>query len=163
MRKKRSAVFTLTLLAAFVLVATTQAAEKYKGYMKGEIFITAQELSQLMQAKDPKLVVIAVASKTEYYSGHIPGSFHIWRPDYEADPKTQGGVTDNLLQPEGFTKLMQGIGVDPDSKVVVYDHKYDATRIWWAFYYYGKTDARILDGGIGAWKKAGFGADLVAG
>ncbi len=163
MRKKSLAFFMLIMLAGFVLSAAADAAEKHKGYARGEIFITAQELNQLMQAKDPKLVVIAVASKTEYYSGHIPGSFHLWRPDYEADPKTQGGVTDNLIEPEGYTGLMQKIGVDPDSKVVVYDHKYDATRLWWAFYYYGKTDVRILDGGIKAWTRAGYATDLVAG
>ena len=163
MIRKGAVVLTLVLLVGFVLTSAVLAAEKYKGYARGEIFITAQDLNQLMQAKDPKLVIIAVASKTEYYSGHIPGAFHIWRPDYEADPKTQGGVTDNLIQPEGFTKLMQGLGVDPDSKVVVYDHKYDATRIWWAFYYYGKTDVRILDGGMAAWKKAGYTTDLVTG
>ena len=56
MRKMSLAVFTLPLLAAFVLVATTQAAEKHKGYVRGEIFITAQELNPLVQAKDPKLV-----------------------------------------------------------------------------------------------------------
>lgn len=162
MSRKTSIVFTLIVLVSFLLTGMSMAAEKYKGYTRGEIFITAQELNQLMQAKDPKLVVIAVASKTEYYSGHIPGSFHLWRPDYEADPKTQGGVTDNLLQPEGYTKLMQGLGIDPDSKVVVYDHKYDATRLWWAFYYYGKTDVRVLDGGIKAWKNAGLSTDLVA-
>lgn len=161
--RKRAIIVISVLLVSIALVAAVQAAEKYKGYSRGEIFITAQEVNQLMQAKDPKLVVIAVASKTEYYSGHIPGAFHIWRPDYEADPKTQGGVTDNLIQPEGFTKLIQGLGVDPDSKVVVYDHKYDATRIWWAFYYYGKTDVRILDGGMAAWKKAGYTTDLVTG
>ena len=163
MRKRASFVFTLVLLVGFILTGIVFAADKYKGYPKGEIFITAQDLNQLLQAKDPKLVIIAVASKTEYYSGHIPGAFHIWRPDYEADPKTQGGVTDNLIQPEGFSKLMQGLGVDPDSKVVVYDHKYDATRIWWAFYYYGKTDVRILDGGMAGWKKAGYATDLIAG
>lgn len=163
MGKKILILIIFTLLVSLDPAVAAQAAEKYKGYIRGEIFITAQELNQLIQAKDPKLVVIAVASKTEYYSGHIPGSFHIWRPDYEADPKTQGGVTDNLIQPEGFSKLMQGFGVNPESKVVVYDHKYDATRIWWAFYYYGKTNVRILDGGIGAWRKAGCGADLVAG
>jgi thiosulfate/3-mercaptopyruvate sulfurtransferase len=161
MQKKLFMLILLILLAGFVLSSAADAAEKYKGYARGEIFITAQELNQLMQAKDPKLVVIAVASKTEYYSGHIPGSFHLWRPDYEADPKTQGGVTDNLIEPEGYTRLMQKIGVDPDSKVVVYDHKYDATRLWWAFYYYGKTDVRILDGGIKAWTRAGYATDLV--
>ncbi len=155
-------VFALALMTNFA--AAAHAAEKYKGYPKGsEVFITAEELNQLMQAKDPKLVIIAVASKVEYYSGHIPGSFHIWRPDYEADPKTQGGVTDNLIEPEGFTKLMQKIGVDPDSKVVVYDHKYDATRMWWAFFYYGKSNVRVLDGGIKAWTRAGYSTDIVAG
>jgi len=163
MRKKSLAVFILILLASLVLVVSTQAAEKHKGYARGEIFITAQELNQLLQAKDPKLVVIAVAGKKDYYSGHIPGSFHLWRPDYEADSKTQGGVTDNIIEPEGFAKLMQNIGVDPDSKVVVYDHKYDATRLWWAFHYYGKTDVRILDGGIKAWTRAGFPTDMVTG
>jgi thiosulfate/3-mercaptopyruvate sulfurtransferase len=163
MRKMSLAVLTLPLLAALVWVATIQAADKHKGYARGEIFITAQELNQVIQAKDPKLVVIAVASKTEYYSGHIPGSFNLWRPDYEADSKTQGAVTDNLIEPEGYTMLMQKIGVDPDSKVVVYDHKYDATRLWWAFYYYGKNDVRILDGGIKAWTRAGFPTDMVAG
>jgi thiosulfate/3-mercaptopyruvate sulfurtransferase len=154
---------TVILLLSLTLAVSVQAAEKYKGYARGEMFVTAQELNQLMQAKDPKLVVIAVASKTEYYSGHIPGAFHIWRPDYEAPPETQGGVTDNLVDAKGFTRLMQGLGVDADSRVVVYDHKYDATRIWWGFFYYGKTDVRILDGGIKAWTKAGYKTDLLAG
>ena len=163
MRKRSIVLLTLVLLVSLTLAISVQAAEKYKGYTRGEMFITAQELNQMMQAKDPKLVVIAVASKTEYYSGHIPGAFHIWRPDYEAPPETQGGVTDNLVDAKGFTELMKGLGVDADSKVVVYDHKYDATRIWWAFFYYGKTDVRILDGGIKAWTKAGYKTDLVTG
>lgn len=162
MQKRHFTAILLILLAGFVLSAAADAAEKYKDYARGEMFITAQELNQLMEAKDPKLVIIAVAKKTHYFSGHIPGSFHLWRPDYEADAKTQRGVTDNIIGPEGYTKLMQGLGVSPDSKVVVYDHKYDATRLWWAFYYYGKTDVRILDGGIKAWKKAGYSTDLVA-
>jgi thiosulfate/3-mercaptopyruvate sulfurtransferase len=150
------------VLGGFVLAGVAHGSS-YKGYVRGEIFITAEEVNKLIQEKDPKLVVIAVASKTEYYSGHIPGSFHVWRPDYEADPKTQGGVTDDLIEPEGFTRLMQKIGVASDSKVVVYDHKYDATRMWWAFFYYGKTDVRILDGGIKAWTRSGYGTDMVTG
>lgn len=151
------------LLVSVILVTAVQAAEKYKGYARGEAFITAQELNQLIKAKDQKLVVIAVASKPDYLSGHIPGAFNIWRPDYEAAPETQGGVTGNLIDAAGFTKAMQAIGVDPDSKVVVYDHKYDATRLWWAFFYYGKTDVRVLDGGIKAWSKAGFDKDMLTG
>lgn len=152
----------LALLVTFLLATTVQAAEKYKGYARGEVFITAQELNQLIQAKDPKLVVLAVANKAQYLAGHIPGAINIWRPDYEAAPETQGGVTGNLIDAAGFTKLMQGLGVDADSKVVLYDHKYDATRVWWAFFYYGKTDVRILDGGTKAWTKAGFSTDMLS-
>jgi thiosulfate/3-mercaptopyruvate sulfurtransferase len=163
MTKRKYGIVMFVLLVGFLLAVSVQAADKYKGYARGEMFITAQELNQLMQANDPKLVVLAVAGKTEYFTGHIPGSFNIWRPDYEAPPATQGGVTDNIVDAAGFTKLMQGLGIDADSKVVVYDHKYDATRLWWAFFYYGKTDVRVLDGGIKAWTKAGFKTDLVAG
>ena len=162
MRNRGMVFFIGMVLGGFVLAGVAHGSS-YKGYVRGEIFITAEEVNKLIQEKDPKLVVIAVASKTEYYSGHIPGSFHVWRPDYEADPKTQGGVTDNLIEPEGFTRLMQKIGVASDSKVVVYDHKYDATRMWWAFFYYGKTDVRILDGGIKAWTRSGYGTDMVTG
>jgi thiosulfate/3-mercaptopyruvate sulfurtransferase len=162
--KKRLAVLLvlLVLLVCPALTITAHAKDNYKGYVKGEVFITPQELNSLIQAKDPKLVIIAVAGSMDYYLGHIPGAFHMWRSDYEADPATQGGVTDNLLQPEGFSKLMQKVGVNADSKVVVYDHKYDATRLWWAFYYYGKTDVRVLDGGLKAWTKAGYGTDMLA-
>jgi thiosulfate/3-mercaptopyruvate sulfurtransferase len=151
------------LLGGFALATAAEAGERYKGYVRGELFITPQELNQLIMAKDPKLVVLAVTNAPQYLTGHVPGSFRIWRPDYEAPPETQGGVTDNLMDAEGFTTLMQKFGVDPDSKVVVYDHQYDATRIWWAFYYYGKIDVRILDGGIKAWKSAGFSTNIVAG
>jgi thiosulfate/3-mercaptopyruvate sulfurtransferase len=163
MKKRRFVTFLFAVLVSFLLAGAAPAAEKHKGYVRGEMFIAAQELNQLMQAKDPKLVVIAVASKPEFFSGHIPGAFHIWRPDYEAPKETQGGVTDNIIDAAGFTKLMQGFGIDADSKVVLYDHKYDASRIWWAFFYYGKTDVRIVDGGIKAWTKAGYNTDLMVG
>lgn len=160
---KRNLLISVTvLLALTIAVGAGAQTAKYKGFARGEALITPQQLKALMDAKDPKLVVLAVASVPEYFGGHIPGSIQMWRGDYEAPANTMGGVTDNLLQPEGFTKLMQGFGVDPDSTVVVYDYKYDATRVWWAFYYYGKTDVRVLDGGIKGWTDAGYDTDMIS-
>ena len=75
MRKKSYLLFSrLVLLVSFHPDgAPSWPPKSTKATSRGEIFITAQELNQLMQAKDPKLVVIAVASKTEYYSGPYPG------------------------------------------------------------------------------------------
>lgn len=156
-------VFLLLAMTACLAMATVvQAGENYKGYVNDTVFITAAELNEIIRYKDPGLVVIAIASAKDYHLGHIPGAVRLWRPDYEADPGTQGGVADNIIPAEGFTKLMHGVGVNPASKVVLYDHKYDASRIWWAFYYYGKTDVRVLDGGIKAWKDAGYPIEFLA-
>lgn len=152
----------LVMTACLAMAAGVQAGDSYKGYVNGGVFITAGELYGIMQSKDSRLVIVAVADAKDYLLGHIPGAVKLWRPDYEADPKTEGGVTDNIIHAEGFTRLMRKIGVNPDSKVVVYDHRYDATRIWWAFYYYGKTDVRVLDGGIKAWKDGGYPVDFLA-
>ena len=148
MMRLRSALF---LVAATVLLAAPAiAGQKYKGFERGESLIPVQELKPLMDAKDPKLVVLAVVEPVSYRAGHIPGSINIWRPDYElkvGEPYPFDGM---LLERDGFQNFARGLGIDNDSKVVVYDEKYDAPRLWWAFYLYGKTDVRVLDGGYAA-------------
>ncbi len=149
----------VALVAAFVLVGPAIAAEKYKGFERGQSLITAKELKSLMDAKTPNLVVIAVAKSTDYALGHIPGSVNIWRGDYEPaenEPYPFGGM---MLDRPNFEKFARSLGVNNDSLVVIYDEKYDAARVWWGFYLFGKTDARILDGGYQAWKAAGYDVD----
>lgn len=157
--------FFLVVSLILGLAAVASAApqkQAYKGFARGNALITAKELKQLIDAKDPNLVILAAENELEYRLGHIPGSFKVDRPDYEAAPETQKGVTGNIIEAAGFTKLTRGLGINKNSKVVVYDTKYDATRIWWAFYYYGKTDVRVLDGGIKAWKDSGYETDVLA-
>lgn len=133
-----------------------------KDYPRGRALISVSELKGLIDAQDPHLVVIAAQNSAEYLLGHIPGAYQLDRPVYEAPAETQDGVTGNLIDSAGFTRLAQKFGVDAQSKVVIYDSKYDATRLWWAFVYYGKADIRVLDGGIKAWKGAGYSIDLLA-
>lgn len=152
----------LLLAVGFATTAWANQPKGYKGYARGHALITAQELKRLIDARDPKLVILAAANDLEYRLGHIPGSYQVDRPAYEAPAETQSGVTGNLIDAAGFTKLARGLGISKDSKVVVYDTKYDATRLWWAFLYYGKGDVRVLDGGIKAWKDAGYDTAILA-
>jgi thiosulfate/3-mercaptopyruvate sulfurtransferase len=155
-------ILVVALLLGASAVAFGAPAKGYKGYARGNALITAKELKQLMDAKDPKLVILAAENDVEYRLGHIPGSHQVDRPAYEAPPETQGGVTGNLIDAAGFTRLAQRLGINSDSKVVIYDTKYDATRLWWAFYYYGKNDVRVLDGGIKGWKESGYDTAILA-
>jgi thiosulfate/3-mercaptopyruvate sulfurtransferase len=156
----------MTLLAAVLMIAgvsvSIAADSGYKGYPRGNSLITVQELKRLIDAKDPRLVVLAAENSVEYYLGHIPGSYQVDRPAIEAPPETQNGITGNVIDAAGFSRLAHGLGVNRDSIVVVYDTRYDATRLWWAFTYYGKGDVRVLDGGVQAWRAAGYPVDLLA-
>lgn len=153
----------VAVLLLVMQVSFTHAADgNYKGYPRGNALITAQELKRLIDARDPKLVILAAENSVEYRLGHVPGSYQVDRPAIEAPPETQNGVTGNIISAAGFTKLLQGLGVNHDSTIVVYDTKYDATRLWWAFTYYGKVDVRVLDGGVKAWRAAGYSVDLLA-
>jgi thiosulfate/3-mercaptopyruvate sulfurtransferase len=116
----------------------------------------------LIDAKTAKLVILAAENNVEYRLGHIPGSYQVDRPAIEAPPETQNGVSGNLIDAAGFTRLAQNLGINRDSIIVVYDTKYDATRLWWAFTYYGKGNVRVLDGGVKAWRDAGYAVDLLA-
>jgi thiosulfate/3-mercaptopyruvate sulfurtransferase len=148
------------LVVSLLVAGPALAAENYKGYVRGESLISVQELKELVDAKDPKLVVIGVAKPVSFKAGHIPGALNVWRPDYEpaeGDPWPFGGM---MLNRQDFQDFARGLGIDNDSKVVLYDEKYDATRLWWAFYLYGKPDVRVLDGGYQAWKAAGYDTDM---
>lgn len=157
----RNILMTLTLLMALAVNAIAEQTG-YKGYPRGNALITVQELKRLIDAKNPKLVILAAENSIEYRLGHIPGSHQVDRPAIEAPPETQNGVTGNIIDAASFTRLSQRLGINRDSTVVVYDTKYDSTRLWWAFTYYGKADVRVLDGGVKAWKTAGYSVDLLA-
>jgi thiosulfate/3-mercaptopyruvate sulfurtransferase len=153
----------LTIVALIAVTVTGFAAESgYKGYPRGNALITPQELKQLIDSKNPRLVILAAENSAEYRLGHVPGSYQVDRPAIEAPPETQNGITGNLIDSSGFTRLARKLGIDHDSVIVVYDTKYDATRLWWAFTYYGKWDVRVLDGGIKAWKAAGYSVGILA-
>lgn len=152
----------------------------YKGYVRGWALISAQELKHQMDlerawqtriplsdgtmpATDPKLVVIDVGHPATQYrvDGHIPGAINIWRPDYESTEKHWDVRGEDLMNRKDFERFLRSLGIHNDSMVVWYDHKYDATRLWWACKLYG-FDTRVLDGGIKAWKDAGYEIDRIA-
>jgi len=162
--KRKIGKIGMAVVALFILTATAVVAEDtgYKGFPRGRALITVQELKHLIDAKNPQLVILAAENSVEYRLGHVPGSRQVDRPDIEAPPETQNGVTGNIIDSDGFTRLARKLGISRDSIVVVYDTKYDATRLWWAFTYYGKGDVRVLDGGVKAWKEAGYPIDLLA-
>lgn len=143
------------------LVGPAVSADNYKGFERGNALITPQELHEKLQEDDSNLVVLAVSRPHVYRMGHIPQSQNVWRGDFNAeigDPWPYGGMIENR---EDFQEFARNQGINENSEVVVYSHKYDATRLWWAFHLYGKSDVRVLDGGYQGWTNQGYDVDRV--
>ncbi|MGB2078822.1 MAG: sulfurtransferase, partial [Vibrio sp.] len=59
---------------------------------------------------------------------------------------------------EQVTAQVQALGIDRDSKVVIYDARgaFSGPRAWWLLKSHGLTDVYLLNGGLNAWQAMGY-------
>lgn len=128
----------------------------YKGYANPDLAWTPRQLRERMgERKGGDLIIIDTRPAPDFCAGHVEGAAHF----------DLYGISLNDTRPEplaAFTwmlaYLMEIRGVDYDSTVVFYetDTGFRAARGFWFLEYLGHEDVHILDGGITAWKRAGF-------
>jgi len=139
--------FTLLLaVACFVSAPVTARAESAP-------LVTTDWLASNMGAKN--LVILDVRTETNYGVGHIPGSFNI--PYAKWEILDEDRECQLMPTPEKFTEMLQAIGVNSDSHVVVYDHGNsigDATKgatAVWILEAMGHSNVSYLNGGFTKW------------
>jgi thiosulfate/3-mercaptopyruvate sulfurtransferase len=93
-----------------------------------------------------------------YRSGHIPGAVYVDLDGELADHSATGEGRHPLPSEEAFSTAMRRWGLrDGDTAVVVDDVAgMSAARAWWLLRHAGFHDARLLDGGLAAWRSAGL-------
>ena len=94
----------------------------------------------------------------EYRDQHIPGAefFHI-----DGIRDVGSDLPHMLPTPDVFAHTMQGLGIDNDDTVIVYDAPASAAaaRVWWTFRVFGHRDVAVLDGGLAKWLAEGRAVD----
>jgi len=91
-----------------------------------------------------------------YLAGHIPGAVFAGMVADLSDPEHP--ISDMLVAPEQFARVMGRLGIGDDSLVVAYDNMgfpLGSARLWWALCHYGHDRVRVLDGGLRAWQSEG--------
>lgn len=109
------------------------------------------EAAQLAgQLNESRLRILDTRLKDEYVRGHIPGALWVDVPSWQELGKAEGGFRDA----RGWAEKVGKLGIDHDSKVIVYGTRLpDTARIWWTLKYLGLENVMILDGGWDIWVK----------
>ena len=100
----------------------------------------------------PGLRVIDMrADIRDYWAGHIPGAVYL---DETALRWPQNGVPGRLLPVEVLTRLLEEMGINNKTTIVIYTeiNNYRATYLAWALDYLRHQYWAILDGGFNRWK-----------
>jgi thiosulfate/3-mercaptopyruvate sulfurtransferase len=115
------------------------------------LLVSADELETLL--KDPAVVVVAVGNSVDdFTAGHIPGA-HFVR--YDDIAPAIDGLQSELPPVETLRRVLAGAGIGDRSKVIIYGSTIAATRMFFTLDYFGHSDARVLNGGLAAWKARG--------
>src|SRR5262249_24122056 len=123
-------------------------------FPNAHLLTTPAALSQAL-AGSTRPLVIDVRPAEDFAAGHIPGAVHLdlWGLSLvDTDPaplKAFMWIVDHLFNLRG---------VDANTPVVIYDEQSGirAARAFWFLEYFGHPSVRVLDGGFGAWTKAGL-------
>lgn len=122
----------------------------------------------LMENIDIPNLVILDASPKKNVSGLMPEYTNVQIKgartfDMENTFFDNESTLPNMIpNPKVFTQECQKLGIDKSSVIVVYDNLgiYTSPRAWWMFKAMGHHQIAVLDGGLTAWKKAGFPCEI---
>ena len=94
----------------------------------------------------------------EFLAEHIPGAIYI---PLEALSDSSSSLPHTLPDIESLCATLGRYGIDNETTVVSYDATGFRTspRLWWLLKWAGHPRAAILDGGLPAWKAAGFAVE----
>jgi thiosulfate/3-mercaptopyruvate sulfurtransferase len=93
--------------------------------------------------------------RKEYDAAHIPGALFA---DLEFLADDQAPYPHTVPAPEVFAARVGQLGIGDEHAVVVYDgsgQNFSAPRLWWMLRTMGHPAVAVLDGGLGAWQRAG--------
>ncbi len=89
-------------------------------------------------------------ARKEFESGHIPGARFFDLPSLH---DTNADIANTLPTREQFTARAMAVGLENDSRIVLYDDSMleSSARAWFILRMFGLRDVAVLDGGLAKW------------
>jgi len=149
-----------TLLAAALLASTALRVQAEIGIISPE---DAKVLIESTDASKRPIVLDTRGGYKDYFRGHLPTAHHI---NFDTLRGTDAGVPVQYLPADITKALLLRAGADKDRLHIIYatgealpnDEILSASMVAFVLEKYGIKDIKIVDGGLPAWKSAGFKA-----
>jgi thiosulfate/3-mercaptopyruvate sulfurtransferase len=129
-----------------------------EGYANPQLLVSAEELERALgMDAGQRPLLLDLRTPDAYAAGHIPGAVHL-------DLFGVSLIDTDPAPLKAFMWMIEHVlatrGVDGETPVVVYDDQSGirAARAFWFLEYFGYPSVRMLNGGFGAWARAGFPA-----
>ena len=118
--------------------------------MTSSVKVTTDIDSLRSEIRDKSVRVIDVRRESDYKQDHIPNSVNLPLATLLSDDS-----------PERVLKLVNSLGIDDETPVVVYDDTFGAlaSRVAWTLEWIGHSDVTLLETTYGNWKSLGLEID----
>jgi len=123
---------------------------EYKGFENSSLVIPVEQARKLL--RKPNVMFIDTRNYWKYAKGHIAGAFNLELYAFHWVDTSQEGI-------RAFAKemgmLFGSLGIDSETEVIFYQNNsgYDAARGVWLLNFLGNNKAKLLDGGLNAWRR----------
>jgi thiosulfate/3-mercaptopyruvate sulfurtransferase len=142
----------------------TEASSRAGQAAPRPVFVPPAELAEQLEGEsrphllDVRWVFGGPPGRPDHLEAHLPGAVYV---DLDTELSAHGVPADGrhpLPEIADLQAAARRWGLRAGEPVVVYDDwkGMAAARAWWLLRWAGVTDVRILDGGLTAWRAAGF-------
>lgn len=145
----------------------SMASDRGKGseYPNHEFLVSASWLKEHMN--DNNLVILDVRSDKYYDGSPIPGAIRLPWTSFRYDDLDMN-IGEKFVGPQKSQEILGNAGVARSDDIVLYDSVErdggaTASYLFWVLDILGHPGKRILDGGIDAWRRAGYDLEAESG
>lgn len=103
----------------------------------------------------PVGIVPVIDTHARYLQEHLPGAVFF---DIDQLSDHTSGLPHTMPTAESFGASMEALGIAKNATIVIYEQVgvFSAPRALWMLRAFGANDVHLLNGGLSAWKSAGF-------
>ncbi len=145
----------LYVLVVGVFLLTTVGLSSAAQWANPDLLVTPEIVKKNID--NPNWVIVDCRDLKDYAKGHIPGAISLGKRCKKALRDPSSRLYKNI---SWYEKFLGKVGIGNDTHVVFYYEGLktitDATVGFWTLEYLGHDKVHILNGGIEAWRKAGF-------